>query len=95
MSGLVNLPELPSHVVVLDNDGGGISSFLPQAGSVGPAEFEQLFGTPPTSDVGAVPRGFGLTVHDVTALWQLEPALAAPSTRSSGSWYRAGRRMSR
>jgi 2-succinyl-5-enolpyruvyl-6-hydroxy-3-cyclohexene-1-carboxylate synthase len=79
VSGLVNLPELPCTFVVLDNDGGGIFSFLPQAGSVEPAEFEQLFGTPPTSDVGAVARGFGLTVHDVTALSQLEPALAAPT----------------
>ena len=28
--------------------------------------FERLFGTPPTSDVGAVARGFGLPVHVVT-----------------------------
>ena len=27
--------------------------------------FEQLFGTPPTSDIGAVARGFGLPVHEV------------------------------
>jgi 2-succinyl-5-enolpyruvyl-6-hydroxy-3-cyclohexene-1-carboxylate synthase len=79
VSGLVNLPELPCTFVVLDNGGGGIFSFLPQAGSVEPAVFEQLFGTPPTSDVGAVARGFGLPVHDVTALSQLEPALAAPT----------------
>jgi 2-succinyl-5-enolpyruvyl-6-hydroxy-3-cyclohexene-1-carboxylate synthase len=79
VSGLVNLPELPCTFVVLDNRGGGIFSFLPQAGSVEPALFEQLFGTPPTSDVGAVARGFGLPVHDVTALSQLEPALAAPT----------------
>lgn len=79
VSGLVNLPELPCTFVVLDNDGGGIFSFLPQAGSVEPAVFEQLFGTPPISDVGAVARGFGLAVHDVSALSQLEPALAAPT----------------
>ena len=79
VSGLVNLREVPCTFVVLDNDGGGIFSFLPQADSVGPAVFEQLFGTPPTSDVGAVARGFGLTVHDVTAPSQLEPALAAPT----------------
>jgi 2-succinyl-5-enolpyruvyl-6-hydroxy-3-cyclohexene-1-carboxylate synthase len=79
VSGLVNLPELACTFVVLDNGGGGIFSFLPQAGSVEPAVFEQLFGTPPTSDVGAVARGFGLPVHDVTALSQLEPALAAPT----------------
>ncbi len=79
VSGLVNLPEVPCTFVVLDNGGGGIFSFLPQATSVESPVFEQLFGTPPTSDIGAVARGFGLAVHDVTALSQLEPALAAPT----------------
>ena len=79
VSGLVNLPEVPCTFVVPDNGGGGIFSFLPQAESVDPAVFEQLFGTPPSSDLGAVARGFGLAVHDVTALSQLEPALAAPT----------------
>jgi len=64
---------------VLDNGGGGIFSFLPQASEVEPAVFEQLFGTPPTSDIGAVARGFGLPVHHVTALSQLDPALRAPT----------------
>jgi 2-succinyl-5-enolpyruvyl-6-hydroxy-3-cyclohexene-1-carboxylate synthase len=79
VSGLVNLPELPCTFVVLDNGGGGIFSFLPQAEFVEPHVFEQLFGTPPTTDVGAMARGFGLPVHDVTVLSQLEPALAAPT----------------
>ena len=79
VSGLVNLPEVPCTFVVLDNGGGGIFSFLPQATALDTPVFEQLFGTPPTSDVGAVGRGFGLPVHEVTALSQLEPALAAPA----------------
>ena len=79
VSGLVNLPEVPCTFVVLDNGGGGIFSFLPQATSVEPAVFEQLFGTPPTSDIGAVARGFGLPVHEISALSQLESALAAPT----------------
>ncbi len=79
VSGLVNLPELPCTFVVADNDGGGIFSFLPQARSVDAVLFERLLGTPPTSDLGAVARGFGLPVHDVTSLSQLEPALAAPA----------------
>jgi 2-succinyl-5-enolpyruvyl-6-hydroxy-3-cyclohexene-1-carboxylate synthase len=33
-------------MVVVDNDGGGIFSFLPQASTLEPAQFEQLFGTP-------------------------------------------------
>ena len=83
VSGLVNLPELPCTFVVLDNGGGGIFSFLPQAASVEPAVFEELFGTPPTSDIGAVARGFGLPVHEVTALSQLEVALATPTPTPS------------
>lgn len=77
VSGLVNLPQVPCTFVVLDNGGGGIFSFLPQATSVDPVVFEQLFGTPPTSDIGAVARGFGLPVQDVSELSQLESALAA------------------
>jgi 2-succinyl-5-enolpyruvyl-6-hydroxy-3-cyclohexene-1-carboxylate synthase len=77
VSGLVNLSDSACTFVVLDNGGGGIFSFLPQASAVEPAVFEQLFGTPPTSDIGAVARGFGLPVHEVTALTQLEPALGA------------------
>ncbi len=79
VSGLVNLPEVPCTFVVLDNGGGGIFSFLPQATSLEAGTFERLFGTPPSSDVGAVAHGFGLPVHDVRTLSQLEPALAAPT----------------
>ena len=82
VSGLVNLPEVPCTFVVLDNGGGGIFSFLPQATSLEAPVFEQLFGTPPTSDIGAVARGFGLPVHDVTALSQLE----AGAGRAGARW---------
>jgi 2-succinyl-5-enolpyruvyl-6-hydroxy-3-cyclohexene-1-carboxylate synthase len=77
VSGLVNVPEVPCLFVVLDNGGGGIFSFLPQAGALDHHRFELLFGTPPTSDVGAVARGFGLEVSDVTTVPELEAALNA------------------
>jgi 2-succinyl-5-enolpyruvyl-6-hydroxy-3-cyclohexene-1-carboxylate synthase len=75
VSGLVNLPDLPCTFVVVDNAGGGIFSFLPQAGSLEAATFERLFGTPPSSDLGAVARGFGIPVRDVTSSSELGPAL--------------------
>jgi 2-succinyl-5-enolpyruvyl-6-hydroxy-3-cyclohexene-1-carboxylate synthase len=77
VSGLVNLPEVPCTFVVVDNGGGGIFSFLPQATLLRPESFETLFATPPTSDLGAVARGFGLPVQEVAKLSELEPALAA------------------
>ncbi len=75
VSGLVNLSQVPCTFVVVDNGGGGIFSFLPQASSLDADRFEELFGTPPTSDIGAVARGFGLPARTVTALSELEPAL--------------------
>jgi 2-succinyl-5-enolpyruvyl-6-hydroxy-3-cyclohexene-1-carboxylate synthase len=79
VSGLVNLPDLPCTFVVLDNGGGGIFSFLPQAGALEREQFELLFGTPPTSDVGEVARGFGLEVYEVTTAAELDVALNAPA----------------
>jgi 2-succinyl-5-enolpyruvyl-6-hydroxy-3-cyclohexene-1-carboxylate synthase len=83
VSGLVNLPELPCTFIVLDNGGGGIFSFLPQAGALEPDRFELLFGTPPSSDVGNVARGFGLEVHEVKAAPELDDALAASGSARS------------
>ena len=75
VSGLVNVPAVGCTLVVVDNGGGGIFSFLPQASSVEAHRFEQLFGTPPTNDLTAVARGFGLEVREVTALGELDAAL--------------------
>jgi 2-succinyl-5-enolpyruvyl-6-hydroxy-3-cyclohexene-1-carboxylate synthase len=52
-------------LVVVDNRGGGIFSFLPQAGQVDPARFEQLFGTPRLHDLQVVAQAFG---HDATTV---------------------------
>ena len=52
-------------VVVADNDGGGIFSFLPPAEGLDPATFDTLFGTPQASDPAAVAAGLGWMVEDV------------------------------
>jgi 2-succinyl-5-enolpyruvyl-6-hydroxy-3-cyclohexene-1-carboxylate synthase len=83
VSGLVDLPELACTFVVVDNGGGGIFSFLPQAEAFDHSQFELLFGTPPTSDVTEVARGFGLEVHDVTTVEEFESALNATALSPS------------
>ncbi len=83
VSGLVNLPQVPCTFVVVDNGGGGIFSFLPQAGEIEEAMFEGLFGTPPTSGVVSVAGGFGLPVHEAGTLPELEAALAVTAPEAN------------
>ena len=46
--------------VVLNNNGGGIFSLLPQAGAVDPTVFERLFGTPHHVDIASLATAFGV-----------------------------------
>jgi 2-succinyl-5-enolpyruvyl-6-hydroxy-3-cyclohexene-1-carboxylate synthase len=75
--GRVGSPAASCTLLVVDNRGGGIFNFLPQAGRVETGRFEQLFGTPPAPDVADVARGFGLPVHDVGTVGELDGALSA------------------
>jgi 2-succinyl-5-enolpyruvyl-6-hydroxy-3-cyclohexene-1-carboxylate synthase len=66
-SALVRSPGIDPRctIVVADNGGGGIFSFLPPASALDASTFEDLFGTPQATDVAAVAAGFGLSVTDV------------------------------
>lgn len=51
---------LDTTVVVINNDGGGIFSFLPQAERLDQQTFELLFGTPANLDIASAARLYGL-----------------------------------
>jgi 2-succinyl-5-enolpyruvyl-6-hydroxy-3-cyclohexene-1-carboxylate synthase len=65
MNGLLaaRLHAIDATVVVLDNNGGGIFSFLPQAAHE--AHFEQLFGTPHGLEFASVAALYGARHHRV------------------------------
>lgn len=67
-------------IVVVDNDGGAIFSFLPQATGLDAARFEQLFGTPHGTDVVEVARAFGLRAYTAKSAAHLAEAFDEPDT---------------
>lgn len=70
-----NRRALQATYVVLDNDGGGIFSFLPQARQLEPERFEALFGTPHGIDLGGVAAAYGVPCHRVTSAAELVPTV--------------------
>lgn len=57
--------RLDLSIVVVDNDGGGIFSFLPQAAALPGERFEQLFGTPHGSGIAQLAAAHGLAVTEL------------------------------
>ena len=79
------LHGLSATIVLVNNDGGGIFSFLPQAASerpdVGlPEHYEALFGTPHGIDVAPIVGALG-GEHRLVAAGELGPALRASAER--------------
>ncbi|HEX5588199.1 MAG TPA: thiamine pyrophosphate-dependent enzyme, partial [Acidimicrobiia bacterium] len=76
-NGLLGVADrgLDATFVVVDNHGGGIFSFLPQADA--PEHFETLFGTPQRVDVAALARVHGVDVTQVTRAGEIAPAVEA------------------
>jgi 2-succinyl-5-enolpyruvyl-6-hydroxy-3-cyclohexene-1-carboxylate synthase len=63
--------------VVVDNGGGGIFSFLPQATALPAERFEQLFGTPQSADLVALAAGYGVSGVRVERAADVMPAVTA------------------
>ncbi len=79
VGGLAALRDVttPVRIVVIDNDGGGIFGFLPQAEALPGDEFESLLGTPRGVDAAKAATLFDLPHRRLESLADLPDALAA------------------
>lgn len=66
------------RVVVVDNGGGGIFSFLPQQTLLDHDRFEQLFGTPLGTDVLVLAAAHGIDAVDVSTVDELVAQMGRP-----------------
>jgi len=66
------------RIVVADNQGGGIFSFLPQASRLPAERFEQLFGTPHDTDIEALAAAHRVPANTVERADELIDAIGRP-----------------
>ena len=77
--------QIPLVIVVSNNDGGGIFSFLP-IGDFGDAiRFDELFHTPHGADLGAVVRGVGARHVAVESSTEIQQAIIGALERTTPS----------
>jgi 2-succinyl-5-enolpyruvyl-6-hydroxy-3-cyclohexene-1-carboxylate synthase len=67
VNGLIGLVsrETDLRIVVIDNNGGGIFSFLPQAQNLESTKFEKIFGTPHGVNLKMVAQAHQIDTHEV------------------------------
>ena len=75
LTGLIGAKGINLRILVLNNDGGGIFSTLPQNGVDG---FEKIFGTPHGLDLNAIATSMGITTKNVKNMKQLLQELSLP-----------------
>jgi 2-succinyl-5-enolpyruvyl-6-hydroxy-3-cyclohexene-1-carboxylate synthase len=80
INGLLPGPDARPDVtyVVVNNDGGGIFSLLPQGTGVAPADFERVFGTPHGMVLADVAAAYQVGHVLVSTVAELRAALALP-----------------
>ena len=85
-NGLLNLirRDVRLKIIVVDNEGGGIFSFLPQAQAMEGAQFEQLFGTPHSVDFEALAKTHGIAFTWVATAEELRRELGNTATSMIG-----------
>ena len=75
LTGLINKEAINCRFIVINNDGGGIFSTLPQRGVNG---FETVFGTPHGLNPAAIAQAMGVNAKQVTTVQELEAEIKAP-----------------
>lgn len=75
LTGLVHKEAINCRFIVINNDGGGIFSTLPQRGVDG---FESVFGTPHGLNPAAIAQSMGLNAKQINNLKDLEAEIKAP-----------------
>ena len=75
LTALVNQENIKLKLIVINNDGGGIFSTLPQAGVAG---FEKIFGTPHGQDLFEIASAFKLPVTEIDDLKSLKQFMDPP-----------------
>lgn len=85
--------QLPLDIIVINNNGGGIFSFLPQAGA--PKYFEQLFGTPLNIDIKKIADLYDIDYHQLNVPEALSQILQTPSKTTRLIEYKSDRQRNR
>ena len=82
---LARSEKLPLAIVVLDDNGGGIFSFLPVAAQAESVHFDRLFRTPHDLDLARAAALFELDYREVKTIAELETALDEDLAKASVS----------
>ena len=72
---MIHREEIDLRIFVINNDGGGIFSTLPQRGAPG---FEQVFGTPHGLDPAAIAASMGIDAKTISNVDQLRKEIIKP-----------------
>lgn len=72
LTGLIHQEKINLKIFVINNDGGGIFSTLPQRGVAG---FEEVFGTPHGKDLSDIARAIGVPAKTISSLSELRNEL--------------------
>ena len=75
LTGLIHREDINLRIFVINNDGGGIFSTLPQRGVKG---FEQVFGTPHGLDPAAIANSIGVAAKTISTVSQLHEEIKRP-----------------